>query len=568
MDRHRLASLGTAAAVLAAAWVVATTAYWALAAAHPLPYWDHWEFCEDLRRAAAGEYALAELVRPANEHRIAFPRALCFVDARAFSMRETALIGFALAMLLGLAALVAGLANRGRTATPQARVAAAALLIAVVASGTQIACLGWSFAPQFVAATLFPALACALIAFADPGGARPVGRAAAMVLLAVLSAACATFSIVGALLVWPVLVALALWQRTRLRLTALLAAAGAACWAVYLWNGLNRQPSVGAGVAEAVVWGLAHLGSAWQIGKWGAPVAGLFGIGLLAVHGRRVLHAAREGHGIGDRCERALLAVLCFQLLLSMAMGLGRAGMGLREALESRYAPGPLLWWAALLALQFRVLARRPPSPRWTRAAWITAALLVALLLTRQHKECSRWQSVREARELAALSVLLGEAASERCLGAYPAPELLPEKVAVLRELGISVFAPPWDRVVGEPLDRSMAIADEEPLAAPFVGHRSTSGGSRFELLRGTVGDERLRRGARLVVVDREGTVCGLGSVGWPIRAGDVVADRAVPTRGAMAWFALVPAELDEGRWFVVDDAGPRAVPMRAPRTD
>src|SRR5688572_20802650 len=94
-------------ATVAAAFVVASTCYWAWQGAHPLPYWDHWEFVDDFAHASQGQYTPRELIRPANEHRIALPRAFFFADFCWFRGSERALVVAGLAMLAALAVLLA-----------------------------------------------------------------------------------------------------------------------------------------------------------------------------------------------------------------------------------------------------------------------------------------------------------------------------------------------------------------------------------------------------------------------------------------------------------------------------
>jgi len=340
-------------------------------------------------------------VRPANEHRIVLPRLLFFVDYLVFGGRERPLVVFGLCMLAALVVLIARCAVAGSSRSPPARVTTVAFVTVTLCSGTQIPCLGWSFAVQFMAQSLLPAVALALLLRAEP---RP-----RHVALAAACAAGATFSIASSLLSWPVLVIVAALRRLGPGSVAGLVLAGAACWWVYVLGGARLGPAGGGVdvVVPALAWSLTHLGSAWQLDPTPCLALGAFGWLLLGA-------ALRPAYW-HDARTRTLVAVAGLWSLYSLAIGYGRHDLGRGEALAGRYAPGPLLFWACLLAAHLRAASHR--ARRWIA---VVAAVLVAMLVYKQAKASRRWFNVKEARTVAALSFLLGDLDTPAAPGSAP----------------------------------------------------------------------------------------------------------------------------------------------------
>ncbi len=538
------------AAVAAAAFVFASTCYFAWQGADPLPYWDAWQFVDDFDHARDGTYSLAELLRPANEHRIALPRLFFFADYLWFEGSEKALVAAGLVMLGWLATFVARLAVNGTQAPRATRVATAGLVVTILFSGTQTACLGWSFAVQFMAQSLLPALACGLVLRDAP---RP-----RHLLLAILCAVGATFSIASSLLLWPVLIGFALWVRLGRGALLALTAAGVACWWFYLHDRVpSAAPALGLAdlAVRTVAWSLTHIGSVWQLGATAGLVAGAVGWLLLLV--------ALAGVSRGDQpATRALAAIAVLWSLYSLAIGYGRHDLGRDEALAGRYAPGPLLFWAALLALHLRLATR----VAWRRTLGMLACVLVGLLLYKQTKSSQRWLNIKEARVLATLSIWLGDLDRARCGAVCPHLEALPGYLAVLRTHRVSIFASPLAYVAQQPLAAHFRVAEPVPSDVAFLrfASASTETASPFTLVTGTL-SLGADHGDALAGIDRHGNICGLGSLGWAVPR----ALRQQAPNGAARWFALVPKEHDPTtlRWFTLDAAqsAAHALPVLSP---
>lgn len=535
-------------ASLAAAYVVASTCWFAWHGSHPLPYWDAWGFVDDFADWHAGSYSWHELIRPANEHRIALPRLLFFVDYLGFRASEKFLVVVALAMLCTLTVLVARLAVVRTRYSFATRTATAAFVAATLFSGTQISCLGWSFAVQFMAQSLLPAVACALLLRHAPRR-RDVA-------IAIVCAVGATFSIASSLLLWPVLIAIAATRRLGSGAVAGVAVAGAACWLVYLGE---RAPlgHRGGGFLDvalpALAWSLTHLGGAWQ---FDTALSLAFGAG----GGLLLVAALPRLASTDDPQTRTLVVIAGLWALYSLAIGYGRHDLGRAEALAGRYAPGPLLFWAALLAAHLRCAPRRS-----RRLLAIAAAVLVGALVYKQHKASKRWLTVKEARTVAALSFWLGDLDRARCaeIGARSDDlhDDLSARVDVLRRHRVSIFASPLADLPGTRLEARFRIdAAAVPDAAFTRLPDRTTDTDVLRQIAGTLPPSAAHLGSALAGLDAEGRVCALGSTGWEVAR----SQRTMAPQGAQRWFALVPANLDPTRlrWLALDVANLTAHPL------
>lgn len=528
-------------------FVALSTGYYALQAADPLPYYDAWGFVDDLAGWHSGTYGLHDLFRPANEHRIALPRLLFFADWLWFSGRETALVAVALGMLAALTALVVRLAVAGSTLGTPARIAVAGFVVVSLCSGTQMPCLGWSFAVQFMAQSLLPALALAVLLRDRP---RPRDVA-----VAIACAAGATFSIASSLLLWPLLLLVACVRPLGQGARIAIAGGGIACWLVYATGGGLPGRAIAAPVDHALraaAWSLTHLGSAWQLPVLPSLFAGLAGVAALA--GAFAVRASFDARG------RTLVVIGALWAAYSLAIGHGRHELGRSEALADRYAPGPLLFWAALFAAHLR-----GASPRRRRAWAAAAAVLVALLLHKQVKSCKRWLNVKEARARATLSFWLGDVEPALCAEIGVRTEDLAVWLPVLRTHRVSIFAGTAAGLPGEPLPSSYA---QQPLAEPLAFQLLPDplrGGARLREVQGTLPAAASRLGDLLAAVGDGGVVVGLGRIGWEVPR----AQRRDAPPDARRWFALIPVACGPTslRWFLLDEAShlAHALPDLAP---
>lgn len=549
-DDHGMAAAGlmraiiTVGAVLAALFVVASTCVWSWRGAHPLPYCDAWAFVDDFAHWHDGTYGWHELLRPANEHRIVLPRLLFFADYLWFGASEKALVVAALVMLSALSCLIVRLATASSAHPLSARVAIAGVVVATLFSGTQLPCLGWGFAVQFMAHSLLPAAACALIL-------RPAPRARHLA-LALACAVGATLSIASSLLLWPVLFLIAGARRLGWPTLVSIAATGAACWWLYLHE---RSPisrpavSLANTMMQSIGWSLTHLGSAWQTDVWASLVLGTVGWILLLAAFVRLCHRR-------DHRALTLFTIAALWSLYSLAIGYGRHDLGRDEALAGRYAPGPLLFWAALLAGHLRLAASTA-----RRFLAIAATVLVGLLVYKQTKSSKRWLNVREERAIATLAIWLGDFDRTRYaeIGAIHAD--FAAAVAVLRTHQVSIFASPVAELPQQRLEPRFHV-DQSAASLAFarLPDQPARASTALRFVAGTLPAQARQFGDTLAAVDVADRVCGLGSLGWDVPR----AQRALVTAGAERWFALVPAEQDptQLRWFVLDVEHGRALAL------
>jgi len=145
----------------------------------------------------------------------------------------------------------------------------------------------------------------------------------------------------------------------------------------------------------------------------------------------------------------------------------------------------------------------------------------------------------------------------------FPRPELLEDRIALLRERHLSIFASPVTALPGTLLREHCAIvpgpeARLEVLAITAPTETTSPG---FDLWSGNLAKTPTASDCVLVATAADGVVRGLGSVGWRL-ARETQATNAAACR----WFALVPREVAAGgwTWYLLDPRKRVAHPVTA----
>jgi hypothetical protein len=303
---------------------------------------DEWGSHALLQRFEQGGNWLLALVQQHNEHRVAFTRLIFLGNDLAFGGHRLPLL---LLNWLVMAATIAALAIHWRRRQPVGSwgfslwlVAASCWLFHPAAGGVWL----WAFALQIPLCQLFFVLAvltCAQARASGPG----LWCAVALAVASVLSSA-------NGLITLPVLVAMAVGYRARWATKAVLAACTLLVTGAY-FVGYRRPPhgqALAWGPTESLSYFLAFLGAPFGVNHVG--VAAAFGaLGCMILGGALFLWLRRRH----TRDWESLAPWFCLMAmpLGSAAMGaLGRTGFGVEQALQSRYLVVSGLFWAALAA--------------------------------------------------------------------------------------------------------------------------------------------------------------------------------------------------------------------------
>lgn len=371
------------------------------ATAVEVPYWDEWEWVDLIFKFHTGTLHFGDLWAQHNEHRVFFPQLLMlgldwlggWSQLREQLMSIVVLVAGEIAFLWSIRrssrGLVAAVASIGGTA----------FLFGL----WQVENYTWGFQTAW-----FMCSAAAIAVAAILG--RP-HRSTAQVLGAALIAIVASYSLAQGLAVWAVgAVAIVCAPRNAV-VTLILWLLGAAATYAYYVHGLGPSVighvSLKDEVGVAIQFTLAYLGSTVGGGSRDVAVCAVFGaigLGLLVaslvadlVRPERLRHFVRRA---------PFYALAVFPMLTALATAKGRAGLGMFQALDSRYTTVNELFWMALIGIGATFLTRRRlPGPVPIATAAAAAAVLVGLLMWSDRDGWHAWK-IREDGFAASRSAL------------------------------------------------------------------------------------------------------------------------------------------------------------------
>lgn len=328
-------------------------------------------------------------------------------------------------------------------------------------------------------------------------------RLACLALLGLLP----SFSFANALFYWPCLaplVALRAGPRRRAwAMTGLWLAFGALVWVAYFTDYARppHHPPLFSALLSPVSLGAyftAYLGGALAVDRNLLPLAllaGAFALFALVV----LIRAAWQG---GDEARRSLppwLCVVAFTLLTASATSVGRSGLGVGQALASRYATFTSPLWMVLAVLYLQHGQRlAEPLRRWLGrgflgclALFLVSSLLAGIVL---HDRKPRLERARQ--ELYRLT------RPEDLLAVFPDPAFVIAKAPLFLELRAGIYRelPPLAELrQGQPLEGWFAAQPRDLLGGRVHGF----------LIQGAA----LGQDGRPVLFCAAGRIVGLGRV-------------------------------------------------------
>lgn len=406
----------------------------------PVPFADSIDFFDQFLNAGGWDgYGFEHLYARHNEHRLVVPRLWFLADLLLFQGTQAFLIAVIVVSSAVHAAVLAGVfRSLGHRGWPFWIYAAAAL--GALLSPAQWENLVWGFQVQFVQVWLFASLAFMAVARAE-------GRAEWWLVVAGIAAALAsTYSMANGLLVWPLLVALALWSRVRGGPLWLLVATALVVVAVEA-VGFRAHPGHGdpaqtiAEPAQVLIYAFRYLANAiGAIGTSGQELAGAaLVLAVLAMTVEALVRPGRyrPGHAV-------LLAIAGFVIGAALVTALGRVNFGLGQANATRYATPSFIFLVTCFGLLLDRLLR-VQRPR-VRIAGIVAGLALLLVpgLIDGVKHASIAFSDRDSRINAVVSYLAGGYRPEALRELFPFLPLRP--FGVLSRLDAWGWGPFADR--------------------------------------------------------------------------------------------------------------------------
>ncbi|MEM5450545.1 hypothetical protein [Paraburkholderia guartelaensis] len=507
---------------------VATTLFGVWRHFTPVPLGDSWD-------GTVGFYVRAitdpwhAFFEQHNEHRLTFSRLIFFADVRYFGGRNvfSLIANLVLAGLLCLTFCKVALHSQPKMPT-WSKVGLAGVTMALTFSWLQQENFTWGFQSQWYAVYLF-----ALLAFHSLERVEQLRtNANNWLVISILSATIAAYSMSAGLLVFPVLFIQAVYLRLNARKLFAIALGGIAVWCAYFngWNPVSNNGGVKSLLLhplDAARYVLLYLGSPANgtlLGTIGAYVCGIVMLAAVLMWSLRALRSRAT-----PPIAIAFLAFAIFIVLNAAATTSGRLWMGLDTALASRYTTASLTGWLAMLifsALNTKISTAQRPI----LAAAVCAMLIVAVaqrLALHSDFDLS-WQ--RMVGGLATREQVYDLAVTRPV---YPFPDRLAKIVPIVRAARISIFADDQHDYASPPPRITIGSTCEG-----YVDGISHSETSDMYIVRGWIYDTSTRRVPHNIVVTApDGRSIGIGLTGG--ERDDVVAQLGDNARFS-GWIAFI----------------------------
>jgi hypothetical protein len=406
-----------------------------------VPLWDAWELVPRLDHLYSGGFTFNDLWRQHNEHRPLIPIAVMLTLARltrwntSWEIVVNVIVGVGIFGVFGAYLRTAWRAHGG------APVWLLPLFSVLVFSPVQWENWMWGWQMQVLMCALATLLASYWI---SRSAHRPDGFAGAVV-----CGVAATYCFAAGLAVWPVQavgILLAGGPRRTRRLMWWLAIATLTCASYFYHYQRPPQPSMASNFASFaaarvfVLYLCTCLG--YPIAAYDRVTAAILGVLALAAFAALTvrLRARRD-----DPVYLFPVLIGGQAIATAIASGLGRAWMGVDQALTSRYTTLTLPLWCAVAALavlwvRSRVAAgARSPLPNLAVVSLLLVMLASAIVSTRDavHTVAGRSETFMFARR----GLIVGRSnAMLRVL--YPNPEVERAYRGILLRLRLSVFRP------------------------------------------------------------------------------------------------------------------------------
>ncbi len=480
-----------------------------------LPYSDGWT---EIFPAAAGvkQLSFTWLWQQHNEHRLLIPKLFLIADLRLFHAKQVFLLTSIFAvqllhlLLLSWSMRVLG-GWRGALWRTGTGLAAFCLFCP-----SQWENLVWGFQTCFVLPGLFATLSFVglLLYWIAPQTASGTRRRWKFLVLSILAALGATYSLANGSILWPLLVFAALLLRLRPPAVWSFAIAGTVSTALY-FHGYFRplqhaSPISSVQVPAKVFEYLAiYLGSPWV--RQYDRSATFFGTAGLVVALCLVL---RFRSYVQSRSALSVQLVLTLVFCLGTALitALGRVNLGLMQAFSSRYQTVALLFWCCLGLLLLAASEKRPVLAMVVQL-FLFAVLVRGATLARLPIRQARWHGFQ--LNAAAATLLTGVNDNTQLEFAFPHPDYILDVLPYMREQRLSVFSGPLASQLGKPLDSLFRVVSSDSCTGA-VQSVTTAGAGESQGLRitGWAWDYEHRRPPAEVVATSDGVITGLGPMG------------------------------------------------------
>ncbi len=508
--------------IAVAAWLVVTT-YSAL------PAWDGWIEIE-FGAGREAQSALAWLWTQHYEHRLLIPKLFLLADLYWFHARQSFLLASIFAIqALHLLVLAWSMRVLGgwRSALWRTGIGLAAFCLFCPSQWEN---LTWGFQtcfvlPGFFTTSSFAALMLYWLKSQSGQGAATSWR---YLLLSIVAALGATYSLSNGNLVWPLLLGAAALLRLRRPAILTILLVAIVSTALFLNDYVHPAAlkSSARNLGVLIKYFLAYFGSAWvqtSHNLFDRPpsratihLAELIGLAGLAVFSALVFRFRRSAESSPAFSVQLTLTVL-FCMGTAALTALGRFFLGPGQAFASRYQTVSLLFWCCLGLLWLARTSTGDAGGATKSLLWAQLILLCVFIFAASLAPMTLRQARTQAfqRRSAAAALLSGVYDKEQLRWADYDPDQVIALVPYMRSAGLSVFSEPQAAMLEQRLDSVLQLTS----AADCVGkvESTTTIGHAWPRalhITGWAWDTKDRQPPRAIVLTTDGIISGFGAVG------------------------------------------------------
>ncbi len=484
-----------------------------------LPSSDGWIEIENVA-SGVNPWSPAWLWQQLNEHRWVIPKLFLAADLQLFQGRQI----FLLASILVIQLLHWGLLSWSMRTLGGWRGAlwrsGAGLAVFCLFCPAQWQNFIWGIQVSFVLTQLLATAAfVALLLYWMESQQQPDKRASLRFLvLSVMAALGATYSLSSGILLWPLLVLAALYLRLRAPAVLTIALTGVVSTAIYLHNFVRPQnhanplASLGKPVALLKYFATYFL-SSWHhrnIGAW--EVIALAALGIVILAQLPVLSHARVFRPFAIQ----LVLIMLFCAATALITASGRLNYGIEQARASRYQTTALLFWCCLGLLLLGGAFFGSPRRRYAFVVLQVCLLLIfvrAAVLVRYPIRAAGERAF--AQRVVRAALLTGVHEPVTLSKTFEGMDGLLKAVDYLKSNRLSIFSSTAPAELGKTLSSVLPSAKVGECVGFLKGGLATDEPSGPGLLlAGWAWDIKHHGPASTIIVTTNGTITGLGAEG------------------------------------------------------
>lgn len=490
-----------------------------------LPFWDGWT---QIEVAANGRSPVSPswLWQQHNEHRLLLPKLFLAVDLLLFQARQVFLLASIFVIqLLHLALLSWSMRALGGWSGALWRTGTGLAAFCLFCP-TQSENFTWGFQVCFVLPPVFATLSfVTLLLYWKETQQHPDRQPSPKFLVvSILAAAGAAYSLASGSLLWPLLVAAALFLRLRARATLSIVTFGVVSTALYLFHYArptgHANPFASLSTPLKILdYCFTYFFSSWPYDSTPEYLFVPLAI-LLLLFALALPHVPKlRPFGV----QLILTASYCVATALITATG--RLNFGVSQATASRYQTVALLFWCCLglLWLGSSVFAhRRMPYLFLLAQVCVLAIFAVGAMRAKYQLRITGLHAF--AQKAGAAALLTGVADPLALREVYPEKEMFARAVPYMKSNRLSSFSGSPASALGKPLDSVFRVTDPSECAGAVetvfpVDNSSAAGsygpglGPGLRIL-GSASDLKRGRPPSAIVVTMDGKVVGIGATG------------------------------------------------------